>query len=110
MRTAAWAAAGVGVAGLVGTALSFGVRQAAMSDLDTNCPNHASAPCDPSKHDAVLSDVHRGETASTLANVFAVVGIAGAAASVVLFTLSRSPSSQSAVVLTPTGFAATGSF
>lgn len=110
LRTGAWIALGVGAAGLTGALVSFSFRQSALGDLAANCPNYASAPCAPAKETVVASDVNRGRTASTLLNVFGAVGIAGTVAGVALFTLSKSPSNKTAIVLTPTGVAATGAF
>ena len=109
-RAGAWIALGIGAAGLVGTAISYAVRQSALGDLNASCPAHASAPCDPSTQDTVMSEVSRGRTASTLVTVFGAVGIAGVAASVALFAVSRSSSGQTAIVLTPSGVGAAGTF
>ncbi len=110
LRTGAWIAFGVGAAGLTGALISFSFRQSALGDLSTNCPNYASAPCDATKQSVVASDVNRGHTASTMLNVFGAIGIAGSVAGVALFTLSKSSSNRTAVVLTPTGVAAAGAF
>lgn len=110
LRTGAWIAFGVGAAGLTGALISFSFRQSALGDLGANCPNYASAPCEPSKQSIVASDVNRGHTASTLVNVFGAIGIAGSVTGVALFTLSKSSSNRTAVVLTPTGVAAAGAF
>ena len=110
LRMGAWVALGIGAAGLTGALVSFSFRQSALADLATSCPNYAGGTCDPAKESIVSSDVNRGRTASTLINVFGAVGLAGAAAGVALFTLSRSPSSKTAVVLTPNGVAAAGAF
>jgi hypothetical protein len=109
MRTGAWIALGVGAAGLAGAAVTFVVRQSALSDLNANCPNRSA--CDSSHESAVTSDVNRGRTASTLLTVFGAVGLAGAAAGVTLFTLSRPRhATQAALVVSPTGVSAVGSF
>lgn len=110
LRAAAWVSAGIGVAGLAGTAVAFGLRQTALASLNSECPGHASGPCPVSEHDAVTSDINRGQTASTLLNVFLVAGIAGSVASLVLFTVGHSTPHPSAVLLTPAGVSAAGSF
>jgi hypothetical protein len=110
LRTSAWVALGIGAAGLTGALVSFSFRQSALAELATNCPNYAGGTCDPAKESMVSSDVNRGRTASTLINVFGAVGLAGSIAGVTLFALSRSPSSKTAVVLTPNGVAAAGAF
>jgi hypothetical protein len=109
-RTGAWIALGVGAAGIAGAAVSLVLRQSALGDLNASCPDHASAPCDVSKQAAVTSDVSRGRTASTLLTVFGAVGIAGAATGITLFTVSRPHATQSALILTPTGVGAVGTF
>jgi hypothetical protein len=109
-RTGAWIALGVGAAGIAGAAVSVVLRQTALSDLNQNCPNHASSPCEMSRQAAVTSDVDRGRTASTLLTVFGAVGIVGIATGITLFTLSRPHATQSALVLTPTGVDAVGTF
>ncbi len=82
----------------------------ALSDLNQNCPDHASSPCLVSRQAAVTSDVNRGRTASTLLTVFGAVGIVGVATGITLFTLSRPHGALSALVLTPTGIDAVGTF
>jgi hypothetical protein len=109
-RTGAWIALGVGAGGIAGAVVSLVLRQTALSDLNQNCPNHASSPCEMSRQAAVTSDVNRGRTASTLLTVFGAVGIVGVATGITLFTLSRPHAAQSAVVLTPTGVSAVGTF
>jgi hypothetical protein len=93
MRTAGWIALGLGGAGLVGAVASFVV-----------------GPCAPSSRSTVLSDVSRGKTASTLLTVFGAVGVVGVITGVALVTSSRSHSAQTALVLTPTGVGAMGTF
>ncbi len=109
LRRGAWIALGVGAAGLAGALVSFSFRQSALGDLGVNCPNYNSAPCDPSKEAVVSSDLDRGRTASTMLNVFGAVGIAGAVTSVALFTLSV-PSRKTAILLSPGGVSAAGTF
>jgi hypothetical protein len=108
-RTGAWVALGVGAAGVTGAVVSLVLRQSALSDLSASCPNYASTTCDASKQSAVTSEVNRGRTASTLLTVFGAVGIAGVAAGIALFTISR-PHAQAALVLAPTGVGAVGTF
>jgi hypothetical protein len=110
LRTGAWIAAGVGAAGITGALISLAVRQSALSDLEADCPNYASAPCDASAGAKALSDADRGHTASTLFNVLGAVGVAGSIASVTLFALSSSPATRTAIVLTPAGVGAAGAF
>jgi hypothetical protein len=109
-RTAGWIALGVGAAGLAGAVVSFGLRQSALSDLKEACPQYSAAPCDRAHQAAVLSDVDRGKTASTWLTVLGAVGVAGVAAGLTLVVTSSSRSQQAAVVLTPAGVAAAGTF
>jgi hypothetical protein len=110
MRTAGWIALGLGGAGLAGAVASFVVRESALSDLKESCPQYDSGPCAPSSRSTVLSDVNRGKTASTLLTVFGAVGVVGAITGVALVTSSRSHPAQAALVLTPTGVGAAGTF
>jgi hypothetical protein len=111
LRTGAWAAFGVGAAGLLGTVISFSMRQSALGSLATDCPSYATMPCDPTKQSTVTSDVNQGRTASTLINVFGAIGLAGAATGVVLYTLSaRDSGNKTGLVVTPTGLGAVGVF
>jgi hypothetical protein len=110
LRTGAWVGLGVGIAGFAGAAASFAVRQSALSSLRTSCPGYATSPCDTTNEAAVQSDVDKGRVASTSFSVLGVVGIAGAVASVTLFAVSSATSGSSAVVVTPTGVAALGTF
>lgn len=69
-------AVGLGVAGaaLVGFGAALGIRADALSTVDESCPGYKN--CD----HALEEDVDRGETASTLVNVFGITaGVAGAA-------------------------------
>jgi hypothetical protein len=107
-RTGAWVALGVGVAGVAGAVVSAVVRQTALSDLNASCNNNLAA-CDRSKQSTVTSDVNRGRTASTLLTVFGAVGIVGLGTGITLFAISR-PQAQAALILSPTGVGAAGTF
>lgn len=78
-------AVGLSVAGLslVGLGVSLGVRQSAVSSLERDCPSYETTGCSAAVQDAVS----RGQTASTLVNVFAVAAGVGAAAGVPLLVL-----------------------
>ena len=111
LRTGAWVAFGAGAAGLLGSAITFSMRQSALNALGADCPKYASLPCDPESQAAVTSDVNQGRTASTLLNVFGTLAVAGIATGVVLYTLSaRGTDTQTAIVVTPTGAGAVGVF
>lgn len=57
----------VGGAGFIGLGVAIGLRQAALSDLESVCPNYESMACGPSADGPTT----RGETAATLVNVLA---------------------------------------
>jgi hypothetical protein len=89
-RTLGWTAVAVGGASLVAAVVSLVIRQSALSDLKSACPNYATAPCDPS----VKSTDDRGKLASTLFTVFGAVGVVAVAGGVTL--LLTAPSATSA--------------
>jgi hypothetical protein len=112
-RTLAWVAFGVGAAGVIGTVVSVVVRQSAFSGVKSDdCTQESSGfVCqDLTKKSDVDSNVNKGNTASTLANVFVTVGIVGVASGVVLLATSHPHSTGAALVLSPTGAWAVGRF
>jgi hypothetical protein len=110
MRTAGWIAVGAGGVGIVGAAVSLVLRQSALGNLKRNCPRYTEAPCDPSFQSTVTSDEKLGRTASTLLTAFGIVAGAGAVAGIALLTASGPHRTQTALVLTPTGVGAAGTF
>lgn len=107
LRTLAYVAGGVGVAGFL-TFAFFGLKSnSTYSDLQKACP---SGPCPPGHS----SDISAGKTQQTVANIGLVVGIVGAATGVTLFVLSSSKSSPSqptaAVSVGPSYVGMTGAF
>ncbi|MGH7436922.1 MAG: hypothetical protein ACRENE_14715 [Polyangiaceae bacterium] len=111
LRTGAWVAFGVGAAGVLGTAISFSMRQSALGALSNQCPMYATLPCDPAVKAAVTSDESQGRTASALIDVFGTLALAGAATGVVLYVLgARGSTPKTALVFTPTGAGAAGVF
>jgi hypothetical protein len=110
LRTAGWVALGVGAAGLAGAAISLVVRQSALGDLKEICPHYSVSPCAPSTRTAVLSDIDRGKAASTAFTVLGAVGVVGAAVGITLVTASVLHRSQTALILTPNGMTARGTF
>jgi hypothetical protein len=106
-RTWGWVITGVGAGALAGAGVSFAVRQAALDDLDRQCPGHQQ--CDP----ALASTVSRGQTASTLTMVLGAVGAVGLAGGIVLLVTSGGHGRGSAsIVIAPGigGLSAAGSF
>jgi hypothetical protein len=94
-RTLGWAAIGVGAAGIVGAAISLGIRQSALGSVQGACPSLSG--CDPS----LQSTANRGAAASTAFDVLGIVGLLGAGAGVVLLATSGHPQ-QARLVVTPT--------
>jgi hypothetical protein len=112
LRTLGWISLGVGAAGLVGTVVSAVVRQSAIDKItsDGNCQTqHEPWTCPPTEK----ATFDTGHTASTLFNVLLPVTIVGAATGVVLL-LTNQPQApqapQAALVVSPTGAWAAGSF
>ena len=79
-RAFAYAAGAVGVAGLVTFAIAGLAANGTYSDLESQC----HGPCDPSKS----SEISRGKTQQTIANVGLVVGAIGLGAGITLFVVS----------------------
>lgn len=102
LRTIAYVAGGVGVAGLA-TFTIFGLLSNSTYDgLKSDCPNNA---CPASKSD----DISKGKTQQTIANIGLVVGAVGVAAGVTLFVISSkkadpSPTAASARVTAGPGY------
>lgn len=103
-RTIGWVLVGVGGAALVGGGITLLVRQSAMSDLDSQCPEGAGGrTCDPAKRADIESIVDRGKTMSTLSSILLPVGVVGVGAGIALIVTSRpSSSSGQSIVVTPT--------
>ena len=98
LRTWAYVAGGVGVAGIATFALFGAMALSSHHDLQTAC---GAGPCPPSKADEISS----GRTKETIANVGLAFGIVGLAAGTTLFVISlkkESPSSSAAVLVSPT--------
>jgi hypothetical protein len=107
-RTAAWVSIGVGAAGVVGMGVSLLVYKLALDDVN-QCPKIDGKPhCIDSP--ALRATADRGATASTLVNVFAVVGAVGLATGFVLLATSPSRPTRAAVLLSPGGVSAVGRF
>lgn len=101
LRTWAYVAGGVGVAGLATFAIAGLMAQSTYNDLNGAC---AGGPCPSSKSDEISS----GKTQETVANVGLVIGVLGVAAGVTLFVISMpkgdaapAPAGSSAVVVGP---------
>jgi hypothetical protein len=112
LQTAAWVAAGAGVASFIGAGIAGIERRSAIDDLTTECGSTATCPRaqnDPSETAKVHGIEERGHSAATWANVFVVVGALGLSTGVVLYTIGRSRS-RTAFLLSPTGISAVGGY
>jgi hypothetical protein len=116
LRTASYVAAGAGVAGFATFAVFGLMSNSTYNDLQAQC--HGS--CAPGQGDA--SEISKGKTQQTVADVGLAVGLVGTAAAVVLFVMSLpskpedgrstagSPSTGVAVVAGPTWVGVQGAF
>jgi hypothetical protein len=114
VRTAAWVGIGVGAAGLVAAGISAFVRQSAIDDLRRDgCSDqgggHLSCTQPPVPASA-QGTADRGQVATTLTDVFLVVGAAGLAGGLVLLAVSPTRSATTELVLSPSGVSAIGRF
>jgi hypothetical protein len=93
-RTVGWIAVGVGGAALVGAGISLAERQSALSDVNSSCPNDTCPT-------SLRSTVSQGQTASTLFNVLAPIGIVCVGGGLALVLTSGSDAQTSGLVITP---------
>jgi hypothetical protein len=99
-------AGGVGAAGLVTFAVAGLMAHSTYDDLNSACKG---GPCPPDKSGEISS----GKTQQAIANVGLVVGLAGVATGATLFVLSlpkAQPSSNAAVVVSPSWVGVQGRF
>jgi hypothetical protein len=112
-RTAAWIAAGVGAAGLVGMVIAAIARQSALDDLKAECGSTTTCPPaqgHPAENAKVRSIEDSGHTAATSFNVFAVVAAVGLSAGVLLYATDRSRTPHAGLLVSPAGIFAVGSY
>lgn len=83
-RTAGIVLIGVGAAALIGSGITFLVRNGAESDLDKDCPSHANCPT------SLQDTVDRGKLMGTLTTILFPVGLVAAGAGVGLYVWGRS--------------------
>jgi hypothetical protein len=98
LRTWAYVAGGVGVAGIGTFALFGALAHSSFTDLQSAC---GAGPCPASKADEISS----GKTKQTIANVGLAVGLVGLAAGTTLFVISLKKGTASpgaAVLVSPT--------
>ena len=108
-RTVGWIVAGTGAAALLGSGVTFLVRQGKQSELDDRCPSHQGCP------ESLRDTVDTGKTMSTLTSILLPVGVAGLGAGLALVLTSGSSEPRKAgrsmrVSVAPTGLAVGGSF
>jgi hypothetical protein len=104
LRTAAYIAGGVGIAGLATFAVFGSLEKSSFNELNDACHG---GPCPPGKAD----DISTGRSRQTIANVGLGTGIAGLAAGVVLFFVSsppKAPTTAHASVVVAPGFVGVG--
>jgi hypothetical protein len=104
LRTYAYVAGGVGAIGLVTFVISGILANGTYSDLQSRC---GSGPCPSS----LSSEISRGKTEQTLANVGLVFGILGAGVGATLYVLSMPKAkSSTALVFSPSCTGLRGTF
>jgi hypothetical protein len=86
-RTIGWIVTGVGAAALVGSGVTFLLRQGALGDVEDKCPTRRN--CD----EGLRGSVDTGKTMSTLTSVLLPVGVVGVGAGLALVLTSGSSSS-----------------
>jgi hypothetical protein len=99
LRTWAYVAGGVGVAGFVAFGVFGAMSSSKYSSLESACPGHV---CPPGKQ----GDVDAGRTYQTVANVGLGVGIAGIAAGTALFFLGTGGGNGDAKIALDVGLGA----
>jgi hypothetical protein len=70
MLVAGWTTAIAGALAIGGSAIAFGIRQDALSELERRCPQYATMSCDPS----LESVVSRGQTSAGVSTALLIGG------------------------------------
>ena len=97
LRTVAYVAGGIGVAGLVTFGIAGIMARSTYNDLNSAC---GGGPCPSDK----TGEISSGKTQQTIANVGLIVGIAGVAAGGTLFVLSlprSTPGTSTGLAVSP---------
>lgn len=110
-----WIGVGLGAASFIGAGIAAGVRQGALSDLETQCPTYDTGVCAAgSDADAIASTQDRGTAAATATNALLIVGGVTAAVGVSLLvvdlTSEDEPPDEVGLVVGPTGLWLRGAF
>ncbi len=92
-KTIGYVVSGVGAAALIGSGVTFLLRQSALSKLEDDCPSYESAPCPASKRSDIESTTDRGKLMSTLSPILLGVGLAGVGVGVALIVTAPSQES-----------------
>jgi hypothetical protein len=95
-RTFGWIAIGVGGAALVGSGITFLLREGAKGDLETACGADFENTCPASKQAERDDAVSRGQTMSTLSPIFLGVGVLGVGAGIALLVTAPKGGTSSA--------------
>jgi hypothetical protein len=77
---------GVGAASLIGSGITFLLRQDALSELEGGCPGYETQPC----QERLRGTVDRGQLMSTLSPILLGVGVVGVGAGVALIVTAPS--------------------
>ena len=85
-KTIGYVVAGVGAASLIGSGITFLLRQGALSDLEDGCPLYETQPCP----ENLRSTVDRGQLMSTLSPILLAAGVVGVGAGVALIVTAPS--------------------
>lgn len=112
-RTAAWVAASVGVASLLGAGGAELERQSALRDADhlrQTCPGPSGSVAAPCTASQVQSVNDRGDAAASWETALLVAGAIGVSTGIALFVWTASRSSKTALIVAPTGLLAVGRF
>lgn len=110
-----WVGVGLGAASFIGAGVAAGIRQSALSDLESACPTYDTGVCAAgSNTDAIASAESRGTAAATATNALLIVGGVTAAVGVSLLivdlTSDDDTADQVGLAVGPTGLWLRGSF
>lgn len=101
-KTLGWIAIGVGGAALVGSGITFLLREGAKSDLEAACGPDFENTCPASKKAERDDAVDRGKLMGTLSPIFLGVGVVGVGAGIALIvTAPKSSSAQGGLTVHP---------
>lgn len=87
-RTVGWIVTGASAAALLGSGVTFFLRQRALGEVDDACPTRQRCPV------GLRDTVDAGETMSALTSILLPVGIVGVGAGLVLVFTSEPPSAR----------------